>query len=78
MTENVIEYVPLGVYILTDLRDTHNLSDGKKCFITGMDKAYLMNDKYGKLKNPNEIIKIAGKGDFDPSYYINYLKNKFQ
>lgn len=34
--------------------------------------------KYGKLKNPKEIIKIAGKGDFDPSYYINYLKNKFQ
>ncbi len=57
LPNGTIEYAPQGVFVLTDLYDTHNETDGKKCFITGQDKAYLMNDKYGKLKNPLTVAK---------------------
>ncbi len=62
LPNGTIEYIPQGVYILTDLYDTHNISSGKKCFITGQDKSYLMNDRYGKLKNPLEIAKDLNVG----------------
>jgi carboxypeptidase Taq len=32
--------------------------------------------KYGRLYNPTELIEKAMEAPFDPTYYINYLKNK--
>jgi carboxypeptidase Taq len=32
---------------------------------------------YGQLKNPQEIMLIATKKAFDPSYYVKYLKQKY-
>jgi carboxypeptidase Taq len=34
--------------------------------------------KYGKTKTPKEIIKLATGEDFDPNYYIDYLKKKYE
>lgn len=34
--------------------------------------------KYGRTKTPKEIIKLATGEDFDPNYYINYLKKKYE
>lgn len=33
--------------------------------------------KYGKYKTPNEIIKDTTKEEFNPNYYINYLREKY-
>jgi carboxypeptidase Taq len=33
--------------------------------------------KFGKSKTPKEILQIATQEDFDPSYYVDYLKRKF-
>jgi hypothetical protein len=46
-----IEYIPQGVFILSDPSDTHNLDKGKKTFLTGQDKAYLLSDNRGKIVN---------------------------
>jgi hypothetical protein len=50
-----VRYIPQGVFIVTAPFDTHNKSDGKKCNITGMDKAYLFTDKRGKIVDNLEI-----------------------
>ena len=34
--------------------------------------------KYGSSKKNLEVLKIATGEDFDPKYYIDYLKNKFK
>jgi carboxypeptidase Taq len=34
--------------------------------------------KYGKSKKNLEIVKLATGEDFNPKYYIDYLKNKFE
>lgn len=34
--------------------------------------------KYGASKKNLEVLKIATNEDFNPDYYINYLKNKFK
>lgn len=60
-TSNGIEYVPQGVFVLTEPSDSHN-EEGQKCFITGQDKAYLYNDKRGKIINPLTIEKDANVG----------------
>lgn len=33
--------------------------------------------KYGSTKYPKEILKIATGEDFNPMYYVNYLKEKY-
>lgn len=33
--------------------------------------------KYGASKEPKDIFKIATGKDFDPMYYVNYLKDKY-
>ncbi len=33
--------------------------------------------QFGKSKTPKEILQIATKEDFNPSYYVEYLKRKF-
>lgn len=33
--------------------------------------------RYGFSKEPKELLQLACKEDFNPTYYINYLKNKF-
>lgn len=45
-----IEYIPQGVFVITNPSDSHNL-EGKKCNITGQDKAYLFTQKRGKFIN---------------------------
>ena len=32
--------------------------------------------KYGSLKKPSELIRGALGGEFDPSYYTDYLEAK--
>jgi hypothetical protein len=44
-----IEYVPQGIFVLTEPEDNHTLSDGKKVTINAVDKGYLISDKRGKL-----------------------------
>lgn len=48
------------------------------------NQIHLINDwlkehvhRFGKSKTPKEILLIATKQNFDPSYYVNYLKRKF-
>ena len=56
-----IEYVPQGVFILSEPSDTHGF-DGKKTTVNGQDKMYLMTDKRGKFVNQLTIqtgINIA-------------------
>lgn len=60
-TSNGIEYVPQGVFVLTEPSDSNN-EEGQKCFITGQDKAYLYNDKRGKIINPLEIEEGVNVG----------------
>lgn len=33
--------------------------------------------KYGKTKYPKELLKIATGEEFNPMYYVNYLKDKY-
>ncbi len=33
--------------------------------------------RYGRLLNPRELLQNACGADFDPAYYVEYLKNKF-
>ena len=33
--------------------------------------------KYGCLKNPNELLENALGEKFDPSYFTNYLEEKY-
>ncbi|MBQ0125163.1 MAG: carboxypeptidase M32, partial [Clostridiales bacterium] len=33
--------------------------------------------KYGSSKYPKELIKLATGKDFDPHYYVDYLKSKY-
>jgi carboxypeptidase Taq len=34
--------------------------------------------QFGKSKSPKEILKISTNEDFNPKYYVDYLKNKFK
>lgn len=65
-----IEYVPQGVFILTEPIDRHN-TDGKKVTINAIDKSFLLTDKRGKFINETKIetgakitdaIKLIAKG----------------
>lgn len=51
-----IEYVPMGLFLLTEPEDAHSL-DGKPTTINAVDKAYLMTDKRGKFINETIIQK---------------------
>jgi hypothetical protein len=48
LPNGTIEYIPQGVFIISAPQDSHNL-DGKRTFITGQDKMWLMTDKRGKF-----------------------------
>jgi hypothetical protein len=52
--QNTLEWVPAGVFILTDPEDNHS-PDGKTATINAVDKAYLMTEKYGKFVNELKI-----------------------
>jgi hypothetical protein len=54
LLNGTVEYVPQGVFILTNPRDSHNLN-GKKCYIEGQDKAYLFAGKRGIFQNQTTI-----------------------
>lgn len=56
---NEIEYVPMGVFVLTEPSDGHT-SDGKTATINAVDKAYFMTDKRGKFIN-EQIIEVDTK-----------------
>ena len=34
--------------------------------------------KYGATKNTNQILKDVTGEEFNPDYYIDYLKNKYE
>lgn len=51
-----VEYIPQGVFILTDLSDNHT-KQGKTTSLSGQDKAYLFTDKRGKFINELTIAK---------------------
>lgn len=48
--DGTIEYIPQGVFILTEPQDTHTPTS-KIVTLNGQDKAYLYNDKRGKILN---------------------------
>lgn len=50
LTNGDIEYIPQGVFVLTEPSDSHNF-EGKVTTINGQDKFYLMTDKRGKFLN---------------------------
>jgi hypothetical protein len=54
-----IEYIPLGVFVLTEPEDNHTL-DGKSVTINAVDKAFFMTDKRGKFVN-EQIIETGTK-----------------
>ncbi|OAO83366.1 hypothetical protein [Anoxybacillus flavithermus] len=54
-----IEYIPLGVFVLTEPEDNHTL-DGKSVTINAVDKAFFMTDKRGKFVN-EQIIQTGTK-----------------
>lgn len=56
LTNGTIEYIPQGVYILTEPQDQHN-SSGKIVSLTGNDKTYLFTDKRGKFVDELTIAK---------------------
>jgi len=33
--------------------------------------------KYGRTKYPKELLMIATGEEFNPMYYVNYLKDKY-
>ena len=49
-----LEYIPMGVYVITELEDNHTL-DGKTANINAVDKAYFMTDNRGKFINEQII-----------------------
>ncbi|WP_397331627.1 hypothetical protein [Paenibacillus sp. JSM ZJ436] len=49
LKNGTIEYVPQGVYILTEPSDSHTI-DSKNTVLTGQDKMYLLTDKRGRFK----------------------------
>jgi hypothetical protein len=53
-----LEWVPQGVFVLTDPEDNHTLS-GKTASINAVDKAFLMTDNRGKFVNEFIIAKDA-------------------
>ncbi|MGD6876761.1 hypothetical protein [Bacillus infantis] len=57
--KNEIEYIPMGVFVLSEPSDSHTL-DGKSATITAVDKAYFMTDKRGKFVN-EQIIETGTK-----------------
>jgi len=54
LLDGTIEYVPQGVFIMTEPQDSHDFN-GKRTSINGMDKAYLYTDKRGKFVNETTI-----------------------
>lgn len=54
-----VEYVPLGVFVLTEPESTHSTS-AKSASINAVDKAYFMTDKRGKFIN-EQIIETGTK-----------------
>ena len=50
LNDNSIEYVPQGVFRLTNLSDSNGI-DGKKAFITGVDKMSKYTDQQGQFVN---------------------------
>jgi len=57
LLDGTIEYVPQGIFILTNPKDTHNLDNGKKCYIDGQDKAYLFSEDRGMFQYQTTIAK---------------------
>lgn len=71
LADQTIEYIPQGVFVLTELRDNHG-DDGSYTSITGQDKMFLQTDKRGSLiydttlevgLNIGEAIKILARNN---------------
>ena len=71
LANHSIEYIPQGVFVLTELKDTDN-ENGSYTTISGQDKMYLQTDKRGSLKydtelavglNIGEAIKILARNN---------------
>ncbi|KAA9007396.1 hypothetical protein F4V43_02595 [Paenibacillus spiritus] len=54
LRNGTIEWIPQGVYLLTDLQDSHT-KDGKITTISGQDKGYLFTGNRGKLKTQTTL-----------------------
>ena len=68
-----------GAQILASMKKEMDIdklvSEGRISEITAwlVDHIY----KYGRIKKPAELLRICCGEDFDPKYYIDYLKTKF-
>ncbi|MGG1663844.1 hypothetical protein [Brevibacillus sp. NRS-1366] len=54
LPNGTIEYVPQGVFIISEPQDSHTL-EGKRTFVSGQDKMWLMTDKRGKFLYDTKI-----------------------
>ncbi|MGG1663873.1 hypothetical protein [Brevibacillus sp. NRS-1366] len=54
LPNGTIEYVPQGVFIVSEPQDSHTL-EGKRTFVSGQDKMWLMTDKRGKFLYDTKI-----------------------
>lgn len=54
LLDGTIEYVPQGIFILTEPQD-HHTDQGKRANIVGQDKAYLLTDRRGGFVNQTTI-----------------------
>ncbi len=66
--------------IFAAMNQDFNVMDSLKDGTTAQINAWLKEKihHYGSSKYPKEILKLATGQDFDPQYYITYLKNKYQ
>lgn len=62
LTNGEIEYIPQGVFVLTDPESRHTL-EGKTVTITAVDKGFFFTDKRGKFINEQIIQANASISD---------------
>ena len=68
-----------GAQMLANMEREINVWDGVSKGDISHVTAWLKDKvhKYGCLKEPSEIVKIACGGEFDPNYYTDYLIKKY-
>lgn len=69
-----------GAHFLNKMRETVNVEEAVKSGdfsqINKWNEEHIW--KYGCLLTPNQILKNALEGDFDPKYFVEYLNKKYR
>ncbi len=68
-----------GAHLLAKMKETVDvdkcLAEGNFAPINEWNREHIW--KYGSLKNPSELLELALGEKFDPSYFTDYLKEKY-